>query len=92
MNIDEDSILIPDTKVRELFGGITIMTIWRWEHADIGFPPAVMIHKRKYRNRRAVLAWRDQKIAEAAVKCRNPLPERKRAKVDSRRYFSKADQ
>ena len=43
--------LLPDSKVRERYGGVSAMTIWRWErNKDLKFPAAVLINRRKYRS------------------------------------------
>ena len=43
--------LIPDSQVRHRYGGICGMTIRRWEkNPNLGFPPAILINGRKYRD------------------------------------------
>jgi hypothetical protein len=65
-DIDE---LVPDSQVRREFGGVSEMTIWRWDHdpkmAELGWPPPVYIRKRKYRSRRALSAHREACVNRA---------------------------
>lgn len=43
------SELLPTREVKKRLGDVTDMTIWRWLHnPDVGFPPPVVISKRKY--------------------------------------------
>jgi hypothetical protein len=42
--------LIPDHRVRERYS-ISVMTLWRWDRdASLGFPKAIRIRGRKYRD------------------------------------------
>ena len=44
--------------VRERFGGISAMTLWRWEHdGRLGFPKPTDINKRKYYDLAELEAW-----------------------------------
>jgi predicted DNA-binding transcriptional regulator AlpA len=37
------------TQVRQRFGGISDMTLWRWMHDDrLGFPRPAVINRRRY--------------------------------------------
>jgi hypothetical protein len=50
--------LIPDRQVADRYR-ISPMTLWRWDQrgAELGFPAAVYINKRKYRRLSDLLAW-----------------------------------
>jgi hypothetical protein len=53
-----DDVLIPDAKVRRRYGGISKMTLHRWDaDPDLGFPPPVRIQDRKYRRLRELLEF-----------------------------------
>ena len=41
------SKLMSATAVRELFGGISQMTLWRWQRAGV-LPPPIQIRKRNF--------------------------------------------
>jgi hypothetical protein len=49
--------LIPDSKLRKLLGK-SPRTIGRWDdNPSLGFPPPVIINKRKHRRKDEVEAW-----------------------------------
>lgn len=49
---------ITPKQIRARFGGISEMTLWRWEHdARLGFPKAVLINRRKYYDLAEIEAW-----------------------------------
>lgn len=51
------SKLISANTVRELCGGISDMSLWRWlNHPELGFPKPIYISTRRY--------WREADIAE----------------------------
>jgi predicted DNA-binding transcriptional regulator AlpA len=57
--------LIPDPQVWREFG-ISSMTGWRWDHdPELNFPPPVKIRKRKFRSRRQLETFKEQKLAAA---------------------------
>jgi hypothetical protein len=64
--IDE---LVPDAQVRRELGGVSEMTIWRWDRdsnmADLGWPPPVKIRKRKFRPRKQLEAFKANLLREA---------------------------
>jgi predicted DNA-binding transcriptional regulator AlpA len=64
---DFDLGLIPDPEVaRQL--GVTLMTIWRWDHdPSMGFPKPIRLRTRKYRRASDLIAWRDSLVREAAA-------------------------
>jgi len=47
--------LVPDPQVAEECGGVTLMTLWRWDKSKkmkaLGWPPKVNVNGRNYRNR-----------------------------------------
>jgi hypothetical protein len=61
----EKDELVPDTAVVKEFS-ITSMTLWRWDHdLSLGFPPPVIIRKRKFRSRRALEEFKGRMIRTA---------------------------
>ena len=47
--------LVPDPVVAEEFGGVTLMTLYRWtKDPTLGFPPPVKIRNKNFRSRRAI--------------------------------------
>jgi len=61
--------LVPDRQVRREVGGVSDMTIWRWDRdpkmAELGWPPAVKIRKRKFRPRKQLEAFKANLLREA---------------------------
>ncbi|PRY85782.1 helix-turn-helix transcriptional regulator [Donghicola tyrosinivorans] len=56
-NIDPDKLIKPET-VRELCGGVSDMSIWRWlQDPELGFPVPVHISKNRYWFEVEVRAW-----------------------------------
>jgi hypothetical protein len=54
----DDRALIPRSKVLKL-RGISIMTLWRWEHtAEFKFPKSELVNGRFYYRLGEVLNWR----------------------------------
>ena len=63
---DEPDKLVPDPQVREEFGGVSLMTLWRWDHdPDLGFAPAIKINGRNYRSRRALEDFKKRMVQRA---------------------------
>ena len=62
--------LVPDGLAAIELGGVTLMTIWRWdrdpEMLKRGWPLPVKVKKRNYRSRRALEAFKARLFAEAA--------------------------
>ena len=57
--------LVPDKRVREEFQ-ICAMTLYRWDRdPDLGFPPPVLIRKRKFRARSEIEAFKQRMLALA---------------------------
>jgi predicted DNA-binding transcriptional regulator AlpA len=47
--------LVPDPTVAKEFGGVTLMTLYRWTNDPrLGFPPPVKIRNKNFRSRRAI--------------------------------------
>lgn len=71
---DDDDRLMSDNQVREYFGGITEMGLWRWERDEsLNFPKAIYIGTWKFRSRREILEFRDR-MAAASVGKKCPIP------------------
>ena len=52
-------------QVRQRFGGITNMTLWRWARdARVGFPHPVVINGRRYYRESEIEAFEARKVAE----------------------------
>ena len=61
-----DKKLIPAAVVRELCGGISDMSLWRWlNDPALDFPRPIYIARRRYWRQADVLAWVEAQ-AEAA--------------------------
>jgi hypothetical protein len=64
----EPDRLVPDPEVCREFG-ISAMTLWRWDRdaalAALGWPPPVIIRKRKFRQRRALEAFKRAMVRRA---------------------------
>lgn len=55
-----DKKLIPAATVRELCGGVSDMTLWRWlASTALDFPRPIHISRRRYWRQADVLAWVD---------------------------------
>lgn len=55
-------------KILERFGGISAMTLWRWEHDEkIAFPKATEINGRKYYDLAEIEAWERQQATNAGT-------------------------
>jgi predicted DNA-binding transcriptional regulator AlpA len=51
-------------KILERFGGISVMTLWRWEHDEkLCFPTATEINGRKYYDLAEIEAWERKRAA-----------------------------
>lgn len=49
---------IPAATVRNICGGVSDMTLWRWIKRE-GFPAPIYIAKRRYWRENSVLEWLD---------------------------------
>ncbi len=69
---------VPDPQVRAEFG-VTEMTMWRWDHDQkliaLGWPPAIRIRKRKFRQRSALDEFK-QRLLEDAIEHRSQAKAR----------------
>jgi predicted DNA-binding transcriptional regulator AlpA len=53
-------------KILERFGGISVMTLWRWERDErLAFPKPTSINRRKYYDLAEIEAW-ERKRASAS--------------------------
>ena len=56
----DQNIRVPATRVRELCGGISDMTLWRWlDDTSLAFPRPIYIGRRRYWKEVTVVAWLD---------------------------------
>ena len=59
--------LIPAATVRELCGGISDMSLWRWLHdPELNFPKPIYIARRRYWREADMAAWLDAQAEVAA--------------------------
>ncbi len=55
------------TQVRQRFGGISDMTLWRWMHDErVGFPRPVVISRRRYFRLADIDAFQERQAAQSA--------------------------
>ena len=60
MSSKDQNIHVPAARVRELCGGISHMTLWRWlDDASLSFPRPIYIARRRYWKEATVVAWLD---------------------------------
>jgi hypothetical protein len=60
--------LLPERAVAERYQKHT-RTLRRWDQTpDLGFPPPIIIRKRRYRDADAIAAWEKKQAAESAGK------------------------
>lgn len=58
---------IPAAAVRELCGGVSDMSIWRWlNDPAMGFPKPVYIARRRYWKEADIVEWLESRETEAA--------------------------
>ncbi len=56
--------LLTATQVRQLIGGISDMTLWRWMHDErVGFPQPVVINRRRYFRASEIEAFQERNAA-----------------------------
>jgi len=59
--------LVPDPIVAKEFGGVSLMTLYRWTmDPTLGFPPPIKIRNKNFRSRRAVEDFK-ARMTRAAV-------------------------
>ena len=79
-------VLVPDSQVRGEMGGISEMTMCRWDRdprmAAAGWPPAVKIRGHKFRSRKQLEIFKHNKLIEALTQRSEqpPLKTTRRAK------------
>ena len=62
--------LVPDPIVAKEFGGVSLMTIYRWTNdPELGFPPPIKIRTKNFRSRRAIEEFK-ARIMRTAIKQR----------------------
>jgi predicted DNA-binding transcriptional regulator AlpA len=62
--LKETEELVPDPQVCREFG-ITLMTLWRWDHdEELKFPAAIQIRKKNYRSRRELEQFKQRLIKQ----------------------------
>lgn len=68
MKNENETLLIAAPLARkELLGGISAMTEWRWSHdPEMDFPRPIVINRRKYFRRADLLSWLETRAQEAA--------------------------
>jgi len=60
--------LLTAINVRQRFGGISDMTLWRWMHdARVGFPQPIIINRRRYFRAADVDAFQERHHSCAAA-------------------------
>lgn len=58
--------LIPAKTVRELCGGISDMSLWRWlNDEDLNFPRPIYIQNRRFWREADMLEWLDSREVQA---------------------------
>ena len=57
--------LVPDRKARMEVGGVSAMTIHRWDNSKLGFPPKIKLNGRNYRSRHQLEAFKAALMARA---------------------------
>jgi hypothetical protein len=69
---------VPDVQVRAEFGGITPMTLHRWDrNPDLGFPPPIDINGRKFRSRRMLEEFKERALRAAIAAMSDPTLRRR---------------
>ena len=60
------SKLIPSATVREICGGISDMSLWRWlNDPKLSFPQPIVIQRRRYWHEVDIIAWIDARASAA---------------------------
>jgi hypothetical protein len=64
----EDDHFLSSSQIRQMFGNISAMSLWRWLHDPaLDFPKPIVIQKRQYWRRGAILDFIRRREARAAV-------------------------
>lgn len=54
----EDLHLMPAARAREVCGGVSTTTLWRWENDEtLNFPQSIEIRKRKFFRVKEIVEW-----------------------------------
>lgn len=61
----DNDVLLNSADTSELCGGVSAMTLWRWQK-DLGFPKGVILGGHRLRWRSDVLRWIESRAEEAA--------------------------
>lgn len=63
--------LVPDPIVAKEFGGISLMTLYRWTNdPTLGFPPPVKIRTKNFRSRRAIEEFKTRLVQQGMAPSR----------------------
>jgi hypothetical protein len=66
---DEHDALVPDHVVRQEVGGVSRMSLWRWDRdpamAALGWPTGIELNGRRYRSRRGLETFKANLMAKA---------------------------
>lgn len=58
--------LVLDTNVAKEFGGVSLMTLYRWtKDPRLGFPPPIKIRTKNFRSRRALEEFKTRMMRNA---------------------------
>lgn len=58
-------------KVLQRYGGISAMTLWRWERdANLPFPAPLIINRRKFYDLQKIEAWERARAASPSIQPR----------------------
>jgi len=64
----DDDALLNSNQVREFFGNVSAISLWRWlKTKELGFPRPIKIASRNYWIRRELVAFRDRQRARACA-------------------------
>ncbi len=67
-------VLVKKTDVKKWLGGITDMTLYRYEHErpELEFPKPIRLGRHVYYSREALLAWKEQEAQRAIARLTQP--------------------
>lgn len=66
-HVDHDP-LVRDTIVAKEFGGVSLMTLYRWTNdPKLGFPPPIKIRTKNFRSRRALEEFKTRMMRVAVM-------------------------
>jgi hypothetical protein len=68
MSDEPDKVYVPAAKVRERYGGISDMSLWRWvRNPEMGFPQPFTINRRRYWRLRDLEIWEQFRATDDEV-------------------------